>query len=160
MRIRGSAYLFIATLLAMLFAILWAVLTMPDLESQLMPILFGSIVFFLAAIGLWQELRKEGKAEGEAKSKGKSREPWGRSLVNFGWVIGFLLVIYLLGHVIAIGVFVLSYMKWLGTRWGTAVLWAVVAAFGIYFAFEIGLQLPLYRGLIPAWLLSGWTEGV
>ncbi|MFH0913903.1 MAG: tripartite tricarboxylate transporter TctB family protein [Chloroflexota bacterium] len=156
MRLRANAYVYLAIMAIMLFAILWTQLGMKyGIQSKLLPTLIGSIVFLIATVGLWVEVRKEKKAgKEEKKTAGEAKETWRRSLVNFSWVIGFLLGIYLLGYTIAIVIFVSSYMKWLGTRWLTAIVWAVVTSAAIYSAFQFGLQLPLYKGIIPEWLMG------
>ena len=62
MKLTGNAYVYIAVLAIMTFIILWSVLVMKHLQSSLLPMLFGSIVFILAAIGLGNEIRS-GKRE-------------------------------------------------------------------------------------------------
>jgi hypothetical protein len=140
----------------LLFYVLWAVFDVPALESKLLPIAIGGATLALSTIGLARAIRGEFKQRKEAPAKIATQEkrkdegeqePWRGSLINFGWVVGFLLGIYLLGYVIAIFVFALAYMKRLGTRWRTAAIGAVLVTALIYVGFELGLQLPLYRGL-------------
>ena len=157
MKPKANIYLYLAIITIMLFAILWSLLAMEDLESKLLPLMIGSVVFLLTAAGLLNEIRARRKQReaATAKEKGENvaaQEPLRHSLVNLGWVVAFLLGIYLLGYVVAIAIFVLAYMKRLGTRWHIAVIWAILAAAFIYTGFEFGLQIPLYRGLLFSWM--------
>lgn len=86
--------------------------------------------------------------EKEKEQSKAAQEPLVRSLVNFGWVVAFLLGIYLLGYITAITIFVLAYMRWLGTSWRMALFFAILAVACIYAGFEFGLQIKLYRGLL------------
>lgn len=160
MKPKTNTVVFSVLAVILLFYVLWAVFAMPVLESKLLPITIGGITLLLTVIGLVQAIcaefkpRKESAAEAVAPEKGGGEakgEPWGLSLINFSWVLGFLLGIYLLGYIIAIGIFVLAYMRRLGTKWRTAAICAVVIPALIYAGFEIGLQLPLYRGLLFSW---------
>jgi hypothetical protein len=81
-----------------------------------------------------------------------ARETWGGYLVNLSWLAGFLVGIYGLGYILSIPVFVLAYMRWLGTRWRGAVFSSIVSTVFIYAVFEIGLELELHRGLLFVWL--------
>jgi len=71
---------------------------------------------------------------------------------TFGTLPGFFLGIYLLGFLIAIPLFILSYMKWLGTGWRVAITFTLIIPAIIYSAFEVGLHIDLYRGLLLIWL--------
>ena len=157
MKLTSNAYLYIVILVIMLFVILWSLLGMEFLESKLLPLVFSGIVFILAAIGLGNEVlaggkRKTGAAESEESRRAEGGERWGGSLLNLAWFGGFILGIYLLGFIIAIPLFILTYMKWLGTRWVVAIIWAIVAPAIIYGVFELVLGIDLYRGLLLNWL--------
>ena len=156
MKLKTNTVVYSALEAILLFYVLWAVFAIPALESKLLPIAIGGVTLALSTVGLVRAIRVEFKQRKEAlgkiaaSGKGKDEEemePWLGSLINFGWVLGFLLGIYLLGYVIAILVFTLAYMKRLGTRWRTAAIGAVLVTALIYAGFELGLQLPLYRGL-------------
>lgn len=147
MKSKANLYLYLVTMAIMLFTVLYSLFGMAEFESKLLPVMIGSVVLLLAGGGLLSEIRARAM-----QPEGAAQEPLPRSLVNLGWVVGFLLGIYLLGYVVAILLFVLAYMKWLGTGWHLAVAFAVLTAAFIYAGFEIGLQLQLYRGLLFGWL--------
>ncbi|MFH0914766.1 MAG: tripartite tricarboxylate transporter TctB family protein [Chloroflexota bacterium] len=155
MTIKGTPTMYIGILALMLIIIVSSIM-MKSFESKVLPLIFGGIVFFLAAVGLWQEMAP-GKAkptagEGKKDEKETGREGWLGYLIHGAWVGGFILVIYLLGYLVAIPLFLLTYMKRLGTRWLTALIFAVVTTLLIWGVFEIALGLELYRGLILEWL--------
>ena len=68
------------------------------------------------------------------------------------WIAGFVLGIYLLSFIIAIPLFMLSYMRWLGTSWRTTIIFTLLTPAIIYGAFEVALRIELYRGLLFTWL--------
>ena len=100
MRQKPEAYFLIFILLVSLALIIRSI-AFPYLESKLLPLIIGGIVFVLTAVALIMELR--------AKEKPKRvREPWeGEELElrQYGWtgawLGGYALAIYLLGFIIA-----------------------------------------------------------
>ena len=152
MKMRGISYFYLIIMVIML-VIIGLSLRMEYFASKLLPLVFSSTVFVLAAIGLGREILTKEKsgatvAGGEAGKQEESRESWRGSLVAGAWVAGFFLVIYLLGFIIAIPLFVLSYMKLHGTRWVVAIVFAVLASALIYGGFELALKVNLYKGLV------------
>ncbi len=55
---------------------------------------------------------------------------------------------YFLGFRIAVPLFAFSYLKWQGRGWLTAAVFAIIMLAFIYGAFELGLNAPLFKGLI------------
>ena len=147
MRQKPEAYFLIFILLVSLALIIRSI-AFPYLESKLLPLIVGGIVFVLTAVALIMELR--------AKEKPKRvREPWeGEELElrQYGWtgawLGGYALAIYLLGFVIATPAFVLSYLKLHGTGWLKTIIITVVTTAFVYGVFELILRITLYRGLL------------
>jgi hypothetical protein len=54
----------------------------------------------------------------------------------------------LMGFIIAIPLFVVSYMRWLGTRWRVATISALLMLALVYGVFELAIGIDLYRGII------------
>ena len=121
-------------------------------ESIALPLVVSSFVFILAAIEVGKELRHKDDiktAAGEKSSYSVNSEVEIRRLgLVLSWVAGFSLVIYLLGFHIAIPLFSFAYLKWRRRSWLTAAVFAVAALALIYAVFDIGLEVPLYKGLI------------
>lgn len=147
MRQKPEAYFLIFILLVSLALIIRSI-AFPYLESKLLPLIIGGIVFVLTAVALIMEL--------QAKEKPKRvREPWeGEELElrQYGWTGAWLgvyaLAIYLLGFIIATPAFVLSYLKLNGTGWLKTIIITVVTTAFVYGVFELILRITLYRGLL------------
>ncbi len=155
MRITGNTYFYIIIMAIMLVFIISS-LRLEYFMSKLLPLLVGSIVFLLAAIGLVQEMLAGEKPKaavtddetpGEQKAEARLREylPMG------AWLGGMSLAIYLVGFVITIPLFVFAYMKSHGIGWLAAIIYATLITVVIYGTFELALGVTLYRGqLLPA----------
>lgn len=154
MKLKGVSYVFIGILVVMLLTIV-ASLSMKSYSNKILPLLVSTICFVLAAIGLVRELlsgnKRQGKA-GETIGREEVRGTWRRDLLNVTWVASFVVGIYVLGFILAITVFTLAYMKWLGARLSSAIISAILASAFIYGAFELGLKIELYRGVLFSWL--------
>jgi len=157
MRISGVSYVYAVIMLLMLFIIGWSLLVTEHFESKVLPILVSGAVFPLAAIGFWREVKAGAKA-GVAATKGETdrsqatEERWQGYLLNSAWIVGFALGIHLLGFLIAITLFILTYMKWSGIRWPVALIFAAATPAVIYSLFELALGIDLYKGLLLTWL--------
>ena len=73
-------------------------------------------------------------------------------MLNLAWLWGLGIGIYLAGYAVAIFLFVLLYMKWLGARWRTAIVCAIISPLVVYGVFQLALKMDLYRGLLFSWL--------
>ena len=152
MKIKGSSYFFMVIMVIML-VVIGLSLRMEYFESKLLPLVIGSAVFVLSAIGLWREILAGNQQEttvtgGDTTRAEEAEESWRGYLFAGAWVVGFFLGIYLVGFIIAIPVFVLSYMKSHGTRWLVAIVFAALTTVLIYGVFEFALGVDLYRGLL------------
>ncbi len=151
MKMTGCQRLYLATMVVMLVIIVGS-LTMKYFESKMLPLLISSVVFVLAGIQFTREiLVKEMPISADKTGGGAAKEKWRGYLPNMAWIVGFLLSIYLLGFTISAGPFILGYMKWLGTRWRTTIIFAVLVPFTIYGLVEVALGVELYRGLVLSW---------
>ncbi len=165
MRQRGDFYFFLVLILIAVLTIGAAVM-MERLEARLLPILFGGAILLLATIGLVREIKAGNRPgapvskneAGETVSQGDTdqleeiKESWPKLLLHAAWIVGFLLSIYVLGFIISIPLFVISYMRYMGTRWLTGIISAVAATAVAYFGFEVGLEVELHPGLLLTWL--------
>ena len=152
MKLRGNSYFLIVIMVIVLVMIVLS-LRMEFLTSKLLPLLIGSIVFILAAIGLVQEIvtRDETKAitnESETGEGEKVRIRLREYLPIGSWVIGVTLAVYLVGFIITIPLFVFAYMKSHGVRWLLSITAAVLTTVFVYTLFELALRVELYRGLL------------
>ncbi len=147
MKIKGSP-LFLIFVIVLMLVMVFSAIPMKYYASKIMPIGLGCIVIVLAAIELSHEfITAKKKEEGEQSVKG-----WRIILLNLAWLGGFVLFIYLLGFLITIPLFLFLYTKWLGARWLTAIITAVVVLVLVYLIFGVGLKFQLYQGMIFQWL--------
>jgi len=79
-----------------------------------------------------------------------------RTITMFSWMLGFFLMIWLLGYVIAIPVMVFSYLKFQSNEsWVLSTTLTVIAFAFFYSLFVKLLTLPFPEGLLITWLGLG-----
>jgi multisubunit Na+/H+ antiporter MnhG subunit len=160
-KLKGSTYFLIAIMLIMVAVIIDAS-KWEEIQSKMLPLIYGILIFILTAIVLFQELKgkketkrtvTEGKA-GEVEKHEKHKEGWRGYFIAGAWVVGFFLALYLLGIILATFLFIGSYLKTHGVRWLTIILCTILTPAIMYLLFEYFLELNLYRGLIFNLLMS------
>ncbi len=154
-KLTASSYSLIVIMAAMLIVIISA-LGMP-LVSKLLPLIFGSVIFVLAAIKLGYDISAGDRTKATVTrdiggQTEESKAPLRAYLLIGAWVAGFLMAIYLLGLGIACLLLVFSYMKTHGTSWLTTIISTIITAVIIYFGFQMALEIDLYPGLLFKWL--------
>ena len=132
-------------------------LRMEYFSSKILPLVMGGFCIVICAIGIGQEILakpKSGTTRGqdETASRKETEESWSKYAVAGTWVVGFFLAIYLLGFIIAIPLFILSYMKARGTKWLTAITFSIATGAFVYLVFVVALELYFYEGLISPYL--------
>jgi len=150
MRMKPGTY-FLLFLLALMLATILISLDYDYLEIKLLPLSYSSIIFILAAVQLWREVkqcRAESAVHELPQQEIDTKQRRYRLGTAFGWISGFALSIYVLGFLIAIPVFSFSYLKLHKRGWVTSIVYTVIVSALIYVIFEIGLNARLYRGLI------------
>lgn len=149
MKLSSNSYFLIFVLLLMLFVV-GVSFRYGEISLKLLPILVGSVVFILAAVQLLKELVAPVKTRSGIQEvpPGEVRGEVRRFSSTMGWLIGFFLSIYLLGVLVAVPAFIISYSKFRGRGWFTAIALGVTMTVVVYVAFEFLLKTPLYRGLI------------
>lgn len=149
-RLSASAYSYIAVIVIAL-VIVASGLSMPYFASKLLPIVLGTSILFLAAAGLWRDIRLQARTATTVTEAGKAREQEAsgrRYWLAVAWVAGFLLAIYLLGFLVSMPLYIFSYMKVHRIRWTTAIASAVITTVIMYFGFQYLLNIELYPGLL------------
>lgn len=84
---------------------------------------------------------------------GESSGRWG-ALEIWGWIIGFIVLIQLIGFLYAIPVFVLSYAKTYGGGWLLSTLLAIFAGSFVYGIFDGLLHVPWPTPLLHQLVLA------
>ena len=156
MRITADSYFLMAIIATSLVAI-FSLLGMEQFYAKLVPFILSSAVFVLASVALLKNMASRGRTglavdqddiNGRKEAKGSLRGYVAAGL----WTISFFSGIYLLGLIIAIGLFVFSYTKSHGTSWLMSIILTVSTLAFAYGIFEVGLSIPLYKGLLFIWL--------
>ena len=155
MKLSSDSYLYMV-IMVIAVVVIGASLRLEQLMTKLVPLLLGGIVFILAAVGVSREIRtgdrqKTVVTEDEMAKMDETIQGWRRYLVHGAWLVGFLVGVYLLGFIIAMPLFILSYTRWLGTRWRVAIPMAAIFPALIYTIFVLVLQFQLYEGLLFKW---------
>lgn len=155
MKLKSESYVYIALMIIMLLTIIQT-LMMTSFVTESLPLIVSSIGFVLASAGLWRGVvaQKKGqvvkrRTEGEEERRTGS---WKGYLAHSGWVVGYVAGIYFLGFLVATFIFTLTYMKHLGSRWTTTIVSAILAPVFIWAAFELGLKVTMWRGVVFGWL--------
>lgn len=155
-RLRASSYWLIG-----LMVVAAVVLIISSREERLfvilLPVICSSCVLVLGGIQLAREILADGRPEiivggEEVEGVQQDKADVRKYLVTGAWIVGIVIAIYLLGFLIAIPLFVLSYIKWAGKRWRTAVIFSASTAAIIYYGFSILLRIRLYEGLLLSFL--------
>ena len=128
-------------------------------EAKALPMALAGAMVLLGLAQVIVELRNHGKLKlvvreaGEEEVPGEpvvsSRLQWQRFGVITAWLAGFTVAIYLLGFIVAIFVFITMYVKTNGGTWLRSVIFGGSITGASYAIFILGLQVQLYRGLIP-----------
>jgi len=139
----------------------WAVITALKwpFTTALFPVVVGIPVFFLATSEFFSSLskRKETVREVSSENAIPSEEkaeplPVDRALVAFLLIIGFFLIIALLGFLIGVPLFIFLYLKIYGReKWGISVGFTAIAWACFYGLFIWLLNIPFEEG----WLQEG-----
>ena len=128
-----------------------AVFTATDwpLKARLFPLVIGIPLVALAlAETLFAVFAKEPSAE-PSLPEGATR----RTLVAWGWMLGFFAAIVLVGFQLAVPAFVFLYLVVQGReRWLFSIIFAVAVWAFFYGLFDALLHLPFPPGLIFEWL--------
>ena len=140
MRLSGAA-LFSAALAAVAGFAVYTALRWPP-KAALFPLVMGIPLLVLAVAQLVMDLRERAAAAPEA------RRAWG----ILAWMVGFILLVLLLGFPLAVPVFVLAYLVTSGREgWLLSVILAAAAWAAFYLLFQRLLHFPFEDGLITGW---------
>ena len=145
-------YYFSAFLILLTVSIIISASTWQKLEAKVLPIMVSSLVLILVIAQLVRDVHADKSAQ-TTKKKGlhdrvKSWQTFRKFGAAIGWIIGFLISIFLVGHMISIPVFALAYLKSRGRGWLISVIYTTIISAFVYGVFGLGLQLSFYEGLL------------
>ena len=122
------------------------------LQAKLAPMTISGLIIILTAIQLFRECRSAVRLK---KGADQQTAPSGTSenfrpyLIQGLWMIGFVSAIALFGFIVAIPLFVLSYMRTHGVNWQKSFLISALTLIVIYILFSAVLDVTLHPGLLP-----------
>jgi hypothetical protein len=140
---------------ALLIVVMAAVVTVafgyPYIQAKLSILFCGGLILVLALVQLSRELRHKKGEEKASESEPKESEP-NASVSQYGlefiWMVGFGLTIYLLGFIVAIPLCVCAYMKSHGSRWLASIITGVMMSACCYIIFVLFLDMRLHSGIV------------
>lgn len=152
MRLKSSTYFLIFLILIAVYFVVESLMYEP-LQAKLLGLTIGPIVILLGLVQLAKEIKLEGpETEAAAVEEEEEEEeayiPLSRYLTLIGWVVGFLLLTYVLGFYISIPVFVFSYLLYTSAGLKKAIMTAALTTLFIYILFEVFLGRVIWEGII------------
>jgi hypothetical protein len=156
---------------AVLVAMRW------DFSAKIVPLVVGTVGLSMAALSLFNDMcrkptapRTEGLAEHtQHEVEGVIREKIHMDLTSdtghlpvseivlgacrfFGYLIAFMAVMWLIGLIPTVALFVLFFMRYEGPeRWSLVIPYAVLLVLAIYIAFDVFMAVPWPQTLLGQW---------
>ena len=121
-------------------------------QAKLAPMTISGLLIILTALQLFRECRAATRLKKGADQQTvppKTSEDFLPYLIQGLWMIGFVSAIALFGFIVAIPLFVLSYMRTYGVNWQKSFLISALTLIVIYVLFSAVLDVKLYPGLLP-----------
>ncbi len=153
-RIRFSGRAVMSLILTVISVVVVLLATKWPWKAALFPVTIGIAVFILSVIALILILAGKGDSgkkeafEFQLSSEVDAETATRRTIVAFGWIIGFFLFIYIFGFPIAVILFVFLYLKFQGKEgWGVVITMTLVSALFFWGLFVWILDTILPEGL-------------
>ena len=127
------------------------------IQAKLAPMTISGLMIILTAIQLFREYRSNNLAQMGTDHKAvpsENSESFRPFLIQGFWMIGFVLAIALFGFLVAIPLFIISYMRTKGINWRKSISISALTLITVYALFSKILDVSLYAGWIPG-LLKG-----
>lgn len=142
---------FMLALLLIMIAAFIATLTYPP-KARLFPFIVIGISMILLTTELARLLLQARRGGGESNSAGgngsgaASRQK--SVLVPLSWVAFLAVMIWALGYIVALPLFMFIYLRIYSQKWRWSVLLPALMFLIVYVGFDILLQVPLYGGFL------------
>ena len=156
---KGSTIFAGLILLFLVFLLLVSLSYSPELA--LLPWISISLATVFVVVQLVKEVLAEPIGEEKASNTLKFGEWIARVRgidrcypITLGWIVGFLISIFLLGFLVAIPIFAFLYLKLHGESWRLSIGLSVLAVGIIYCGFVMALKVSLYKGFLFSLLSS------
>ena len=150
-RLKLEGFLFTLFIGAVMAGALWVARPWP-IRASIGIVVLGSLGVLLAAWQLILDLRRTDGAQKRSQLEtpiAAAENKWG-NLEIWSWIIGFFLLIHLIGFPVAVPLFVLAYSKFYGARWPLSIGLCALAWSFVYGVFEKVLHVPWPTPLIQS----------
>lgn len=148
-KLNGIIYAYIAIIIFVL-VIFYQTLHLYYLTSKIIPFILCMVVFILTIAGIVNEFCKI-KTDGidkkcvEEQPRNKSQKSM-LECALYVFILAFL--IYALGFLMAMPIFMLAYIKYNGGSWVESIITAIVVSGMVYTIFDLILRTDLYHGKV------------
>ena|SRR5688572_30864950 len=142
-RLKLEGFLFTLFIGAVMAGALWVARPWP-IRASIGILVLGSLGVLLAVWQLVLELRRKNGAVERSPLESpvaEAENKWGNVEI-WSWIVGFYLLIVLIGFMITVPIFVLAYSKFYGARWALSIMLSAIAWGFVYGVFEKILHVP------------------
>jgi hypothetical protein len=142
-RLKLEGFLFTLFIGAVMAGALWVARPWP-IRASIGILVLGSLGVLLAVWQLVLELRRKNGALERSPLESpvaEAENKWGNVEI-WSWIVGFYLLIVLIGFMITVPIFVLAYSKFYGARWALSIMLSAIAWSFVYGVFEKILHVP------------------
>jgi ABC-type sugar transport system permease subunit len=155
---KGSIYFAVFIFVFALFFCVYS-LTFSQMKTKLVPLAVSVVTLILAGIQLGTELLKKPRKQDDKESKDAGNVSDEKNELHlyvtyFAWSIGLILGIYLLGFLISIPIFILSFLLLHGKSLYRSALIAVITSISLYVIFVLIFKIDLYEGIALRMLIK------
>jgi hypothetical protein len=150
-RLKIEGVLFTSFIAAVMAGAVWAAYSWP-IRASIGILFLGSLGVVLAVWQFVLDLRNNDGAQKRSQLEApvaEAENKWGNVEI-WSWIVGFYVLIILIGFMIAVPLFVLAYSKFYGARWRLAISLSVLAWSFVYGVFEKILHVPWPAPLIQS----------
>ncbi len=116
-------------------------------DAMLFPYILGAFGLALLAGQIVREARGARQAASE-EEPGRASFNLGTYLQSIAWLLAILPMIYLVGYLITVPLYMFLYLKLHGERWPLCIAVTLLVSLVLYFAFIVALGIPFYEGLL------------
>ena len=141
----------IITIALIFFALLLVIDSFSYIPAQQMiPLIVAvfTLVCLFATLGVG--LFSKRPADDSISNKSLEGQSWFSILPLMGWIVLYLIFIFILGFTLANFIFVFTYLlKRAKLYWSKAIIFTVIVTAAMYGFFNLGLNVDLWPGIVP-----------
>ena len=117
-------------------------------KARLFPLLIAIPLAALLVIDFLKEAYVKLKQESDSIGrKNISKDAIIKGIEVSAWIVGFSLIVYLLGFLIGVPLFLLFYFKLHGEKWLTSIIYCSVVTISMWGIFIVIFEMHLYNGI-------------